>query len=227
MKFPKTSVSFPLFSLNREKAATTGLPATARASNFSIFKRLLNLSLLVISAVICIKLWLVHNQQEENWYQQQANQLGRSLAMLSAQMLVQGVAQQDDNLLSQQIGYLANDAHVLAVSVFNRKGQVLQQQDNQAAIVTRYLNAETPPLTFIQEIRSVNNDHIGYLRIVLDETKLMQFHFDYQQQIIQQFELLLLLAAVAGGIVTRAFYTIRYRQYRRELREELNNGKVF
>ena len=54
----------------------------------------------------------------------------------------------------------------------------------------------------------------------------MQFHFDYQQQMIEKFEVLLLLAALAGGIITRAFYTIRYRQYRRKLKEDSNSADI-
>ena len=221
--------SFPLFQLfffNRKRANNNEKPAIRRASNYSIFKRLLNLSLVIIGVIICIKLWMVHNKQEDLWYQQQASQLGRSMAQLGAQAISQAVVENNEALLTQQISFLINDPYVTGVAVFNQKGQKLQQQDPQSNIVTRYLQSDAQALTFIQEIQSDDKQIVGYLRLVLDEEKLMQFHFDYQQQMIEQFELLLVLAAIAGGIITRAFYTIRYRQYRRKLKEELINSDV-
>lgn len=223
MNLPKSPFHLPLFSFLIEKNTDTDKPIVGPASNFSIFKRLLNLSLVVIGLTICINLWLAHNKQEKQWYQQQANQLGRSLAVLSAQAIADGITSQDEQIISQQINFLMSDQYVLGVSIYTHKGQLLQQQDTIPTIVERYIDSNENPLTFIQEIRSSDGELLGFLRIIIDEKKVMQFHFDYQQQMIEQFEVLLLLAAIAGGIITRAFYTIRYRQYRRKLKEGLNS----
>jgi membrane protein len=226
MNLPKTSFNFQLFSLNRERNTDTHYLHTWRASNFSIFKRLLNLSLVIIGVIICSKLWLVHNKQQSLWYHQQANQLGRSLAQLSAQTMVKGIIEQDEQSIVQQISYLTNNDYVLGVALYNQKGQLIQQVNAEKLISDGDRESTEPTLTFIQEVRSDKNDIIGYLRVLLDETKVMQFHFDYQQQMIEIFEVLLLLAALAGGIVTRAFYTIRYRQYRRRLKEDSNSSDI-
>jgi membrane protein len=226
MNFPKTPFNIPLFALNREQNTDANYLNTWRASNFSIFKRLLNLSLVIIGVIICSKLWLVHNTQEALWYHQQANQLGRSLAKLSAQTMVKGITEQDEQSLIQQISFLTNNDYVLGVALYNQKGQLIQQENAESVIFVGDQKLTKPTLTFIQEVRSDKNDIIGYLRVLLDETKVMQFHFDYQQQMIEKFEVLLLLAALAGGIVTRAFYTIRYRQYRRKLKEDSNSADI-
>tara|TARA_R110002167_G_scaffold31464_38_gene103403 strand:+ start:335 stop:1018 length:684 start_codon:yes stop_codon:yes gene_type:complete len=226
MNLPKTSFNLQLFSFNRERNTDAHYLHNWRASNFSIFKRLLNLSLVIIGVVICSKLWLAHNKQESLWYHQQANQLGRSLAKLSAQTMVKGIIEQDEQNLVQQISFLTNNDYVLGAALYNQKGQLIQQENAQKVISVDDQKSTEPTLTFIQEVRSDQNDIIGYLRVLLDESKVMQFHFDYQQQMIEKFEVLLLLAALTGGIVTRAFYTIRYRQYRRRLKEDSNSGDI-
>lgn len=226
MNFPKTPFNIPLFALNREQNTDANYLNTWRASNFSIFKRLFNLSLVIVGVIICSKLWLVHNKQENLWYHQQANQLGRSLATLSAQMMVRGIVEHDEQSLSQQLLFLVKDDYVIGVALYNHKGQLLLQENVSTLTPNGYQQSATPLLTFVQEVRANNNNIVGYLRILLDETKVMQFHFDYQQQMIEKFEVLLLLAALAGGIVTRAFYTIRYRQYRRKLREVSNRPEI-
>jgi membrane protein len=222
----KSTTPFAFFPLNRERDTITTKPNVGRVSIFSIFKRLLNLGLVVIGMLICANLWIIHSKQQEIWYHQQANQLGRSLATLSAQALVQSVIDKDDKFIAHYLHILVNDPNILGVAVYNQKGQLVQQQDTESPIIKRYLDSETAPLTFIQEMRTSDNEVVGYLRIELDEAKIMQFHFEYQQQSIEQVEVLLLLAAIAGGIITRAFYTIRYRQYRRQLKEQLNSSNI-
>ncbi|MDP5028939.1 MAG: hypothetical protein NWQ54_17155 [Paraglaciecola sp.] len=226
MNIPKASSLFQLVYSNEETSQAVKKPYVSRASNFSIFKRLLNLSLVIIGVIICINLWLVHHKQQADWYHQQANQLGRSLTVLSAHAMAVNISEQDDNGLNLQIAALMQDPYIEGVAVYNFKGQLLQQQGSESNIVLRFRDPSSQALIFVQEIRATNNAVIGYLRTILSEKKVMQFHFDYQQQLIEQFEVLVLLAAVAGGILTRAFYTIRYRQYRRKLKEKLHSSDI-
>ena len=188
-----------------------------RPSNFSIIKRLLNLAIFIGVAVLCVNLWLTHNQQAETWYKQQASQLGTSLAKLSAQTLMNGIINNDTSFIAQQLSHLANDPHINGVALYDQKGQLIEEQDNNVTLVARYQVDSTVPLVFIQDIRNSQGEIIGYLRIVLDETKVMQYHFDYQQQLFMQLEVLLVLAALLGFIICRAFYIFRYRQYRKPL----------
>jgi membrane protein len=193
---------------------TLTLQQLDRPSNFSIIKRLLNLGLVIIGVVICVHLWLAHTEQAETWYQQQANQLGRSLGKLAAQTLASPLQAEDTANISQQLSYLFSDPYVSGVALYNQKGQLIEEQDANITIIARYKVDPAIPLVFIQDIRNQEKDIIGYLRIVLDESRVMQYHFDYQQQLLQQFEVLLVLAAIIGFIICRAFYTFRYRQYR-------------
>ncbi|WP_340681121.1 AhpA/YtjB family protein [Paraglaciecola sp.] len=203
---------------------TLTLQQLERPSNFSIIKRLLNLGLVIIGVVICVHLWLAHTEQAETWYQKQANQLGRSLGKLAAQTLVTPLQKEDSHDIAQHLDYLASDPYVTGVALYNQKGQLIEELDTNLTIIARYKVDPAIPLVFIQDIRNEENDIIGYLRIVLDESTVMQYHFDYQQQMLQQLEVLLVLAGIIGFIICRAFYTFRYRQYRQLLGSATNDN---
>lgn len=193
---------------------TLTLQSSQRPSNFSIIKRLVNLVLVVCGVVICVHLWLAHSQQADVWYQQHANQLGRSLGKLAARTIATPVLNQDKQNIGEQLNFLASDPYVTGVALYNQKGQLIEELDGNITIIARYKIDPAIPLVFIQDIRNEQNEIIGYLRLVLDEAKVMQYHFDYQQQMLQQLEVLLILAMIIGFIICRAFYTFRYRQYR-------------
>jgi membrane protein len=195
--------------------ATFSLPQLDRPSNYSIIKRLVNLALVTVGIVICVNLWLAHSRQAQQWYQVQANQLGQSLSQLSAQLLRQALMDDNKSLLAEHLTYLRQDANVLAVALYNQKGQLIEEQDDKLSILARVQQENQPSLVFIQAIRA-ENKVIGYLRLVLDEEKVMQHHRTYQQQLFEQVEVLMALAALVGLILTRAFYTLRYRQYRQK-----------
>lgn len=199
MNFPK---SFPT------------LQQLERPSNYSIIKRLFNLTLVIVGVLICFNLWSVHSEQSETWYKKQANQLGRSLSQLSVKLLAEPVVNQDTQAIQKHLSYLVEDNYVAGAALYDQKGQLLQEKGDQPSIVTQLKTESPPPLVFIQTILSQQDEILGYLRLVLDEERVMQYHFDYQQQMTQQIEVLLILAAIIGLIITRAFYTVKYRQYR-------------
>ena len=163
-------------------------------SRYSIFKRIANLVLAVVGSIACINLWLISSEQSLNWHSKQSNQLGISLSTLSGKILVSSLLENDSEKLSQQLSYIVADPHVAGVSV-----------------VAAYKTKVIAPLVFVQDI-SHNKQVIGYLSIILKEKEVMAYHSEYQKQLNQQVQMLMILAAIAGILVTRAFYKVRYRQ---------------
>jgi membrane protein len=180
-------------------------------SRYSIFKRIVNLVLVVVGCIACINLWLIGSEQSLNWHTKQANQLGVSLSSLSGKMLISSLLENDSEKLSQQLSYIAADPHVAGVSLFDNKGRVLADNNSAASVVAAFRLNPTPPLVFVQSINH-NQQIIGYLSIILKEKKVMAYHSEYQKQLNQQVQMLMILAAIAGILLTRAFYKVRYRQ---------------
>ena len=85
--------------------------------------------------------------------------------------------------------------------------------DNNAAssVVAAYKLNTISPLVFVQNITH-EQQVIGYLSIILKEKEVMAYHSEYQKQLNQQVQMLMILAAISGILITRAFYKFRYRQ---------------
>jgi membrane protein len=180
-------------------------------SRYSIFKRIANLVLAVVGCIACINLWLISSEQSLNWHSKQANQLGVSLSPLSGNVLISSLLEDDSEKLSQQLSYIVADPHVAGVSLFDNKGRTLADNNSALSVVAAYKSKDISPLVFVQNI-SHNKQVIGYLSIILKEKEVMAYHSEYQKQLNQQLQMLMILAAIAGILITRAFYKVRYRQ---------------
>ena len=180
-------------------------------SRYSIFKRIANLILAVVGCIACINLWLISSEQSLNWHSKQANQLGVSLSSLSGKILISSLLQNDSKALRQQLGYIVSDPHVAGVSLFDNKGRILADNNATLSVIAAYKSKGISPLVFVQNI-TYNEQTIGFLSIVLKEKEVMAYHSEYQKQLNQQLQMLMILAAIAGILFTRAFYKFRYRQ---------------
>ena len=180
-------------------------------SRYSIFKRIANLVLAVVGCIAYINLWLVSSEQSLNWHSKQANQLGISLSSLSGKILISSLLQNDSKALKQQLGYIVSDPHVAGVSLFDNKGRILADNNVALSVISAYKSKGISPLVFVQNITH-NEQTIGFLSIVLKEKEVMAYHSEYQKQLNQQLQMLMILAAIAGILFTRAFYKFRYRQ---------------
>lgn len=189
-------------------------PLVQRPSNYSIIKRLANLVLVIVGLTVCINLWLSHSSATQNWYQQQANQLGRSLGQMTARSVAIALSNQNNAAMEQLLGNVADDPHVDGVALYNQKGQLIAGQDNNISVLGRYQNGQQNALVFVQEVNSNEGQLLGYLRLVLDESKVMQYHYDYLDYLRREMEVLIILAMLLAALLTRMFYTIRYRKYR-------------
>ena len=193
---------------------TFSLSQLTLPSTYSIYKRIANLVLAVIALIICVNLWLLSSDHAQNWHDKQANQLGRSLSQQGALVLVEYVRSKDSEKITQQLAKILTDPHVLAVTLFNHRGQLLDSAGDYALLAKNHEAKQKMPLIFVADLTEQDQLY-GYLRLALDEEKVMQYHQEYQQQVYQQLLVLMLLAGVAGLLVARAFYKFRARYYQK------------
>lgn len=206
------------YCLRMEQINTSFIVAPFKQpSRYSIFKRIANLVLVVVGCIACINLWLISSEQSHNWHTKQANQLGISLSTFASKILTSPLLENDSEKLSQQLSYIVADPHVASVSLFDNKGRVLADNNSTSSVVAAYKLNTVSPLVFVQSI-TYNQQIIGYLSIVLKEKEVMAYHSEYQNQLNQQVQMLMILAAIAGILLTRAFYKVRYRELIRSIK---------
>ncbi|MCF2946555.1 hypothetical protein L0668_00400 [Paraglaciecola aquimarina] len=186
------------------------LPSLDIPTKYSVFKRMANLALVIVSVIICTNLWLVSSKQSLNWHKKQANQLGESLSALSGKVLTESILAQDSDSLGQQLAFINADPHVLSASLFDDKGRQLVDNQTSSSVVAAFRLNDNKPLVFVENITHQGR-LIGYLRILLKEEVVMAYHNEYQTQLNQQTIVLMLLALGAGMLVARAFYKFKYR----------------
>lgn len=190
-----------------------------KPSRYSIFKRIANLLLVVIGVLTSINLWLINSEQAANWHYKQANQLGNSLVVLSGNMLTTAMLEQDSATLVKQLAYITDDPHVLGATLYDKKGRLLADNKSASSLVAAHKIGEHPPLVFVRNI-TYENQVIGYLTLLLKKKEVMRFHSEYQRQLDQQLQMLMILAAVGGILVARVFYKIRIKKINKQNAQE-------
>ncbi|MGS2721892.1 AhpA/YtjB family protein [Paraglaciecola aestuariivivens] len=180
-------------------------------SRYSIFKRIANLIIAVIVLILCINLWLIGSQHSANWHNKQLNQLGDSLTSLAARIMTDSLLADNSTQLTAQLKHLTADRHVKSATLFDEKGSVLANNQQFVSVVAEFKLSQETPLVFVRSLIH-EQQVIGYLSVILNKQAVMAHHAEYQQQFYQQLQMLMLLAAIAGLIATRAFYKFKYRK---------------
>ena len=182
-------------------------------SRYSIFKRIVNLIIVIVMVLLFVNLWFVDNDNAQNWQQKQRTQLGNSLGLISSEIIAQPLIDNDTTRIEQLLTIVMNAPHVEAVAVYDQYGQQVAQQGTLNTIVEKYLDDQhDTPLVFVKDIR-VEKQIYGYVRLLLNEQSVMALHSEYQSQLRQQTQVLGMLAALAALLITRVFYKVRYRRY--------------
>ncbi|WP_164084650.1 AhpA/YtjB family protein [Alteromonas flava] len=213
--------------------------AIATHSTYTVYKRIANLILILIGIAVGANLWWVNKNQTTQFYQVQAEQLGRSLSQQKALDLANHVASDNDAQLQLALHQLVTDPHVVSAVVYDFRGRVMAQEGVSGGFFEDFTNRQKAPLTFVADIsrpadmgfaEAVNDEPeqqlqvIGYLQIQLDAQQVMAHHTTYQKQLNQQRIVFMVMAALVALYITRAFYKLRFR-FHRQLRAKQRLGK--
>ncbi|AWL11406.1 hypothetical protein HMF8227_00911 [Saliniradius amylolyticus] len=180
----------------------------ARSSPYTVYKRLFHLGLAGITLILALNVWVFGERQDAQVQQNLANQLGKTLTRLGAQIAAR--LEVEPESMTAVLSATARDPHVISATLYNDKGQVMGHQGNNESLLS--LQKQTPaPLVYVQEIR-LDDDIKAYLRLLLNRSQVLQHHQKYQASKRYQTELLMALAFMLGIFLTRGFYKFRARR---------------
>ena len=159
-------------------------------SRYSIFKRIINLVIVIVMLLLFVNLWFVDNENAQNWRNKESTQLGNSIGLISSEILAQPIINNDKQRISQVLDILLKDPHIEAVAVYDQYGQKIEELGIEQPIVKQYHEAKSAvPLVFVQDIR-VDKQIYGYVRLLLNEQSVMVWHSEYQAQLRKQTQVL-------------------------------------
>lgn len=142
---------------------------------------------------------------------QQSEKFSYSLTNLAAAEATRYLANNKIQDLALLIDDLSNDPIVRDVTIYNHLGQVIAQSENTLSLL-KLLNigftnskAAKGKIPYIAELYK-ENEKIGYIRITLEQQKILRVIHDYQEKSLDTLWQLLILSFAAGAILMTLFF---------------------
>ncbi len=192
----------------KTKNKLTNMNIHSSTHNYSIFKRISSLILLILCVIIGVNLYFMHSQNAEKWYQVESEQLGRSLTVQAAKLIAAPLAQNDQEVLGHYVSVVNQGMFVKGAVLFNDLGVRYAQQDDRLSVVDMLKQSDIEPLVFVEDIIFEGNI-IGYIKLVLDKQAITEHHRDFNKNQLSQSILMIVLSIVAAALATRLFYKLR------------------
>jgi membrane protein len=180
--------------------------------NYSIFKRLSSLTLLILCVIIGVNLYFMHSQNAAKWYAVESEQLGRSLTLQAAQLIAAPLAKKDQEMLLQYVSVINKGMFVKGAVLFDDIGVRFAQEDERFSVVDMLKNSDIEPLVFVEDVVFEENI-IGYIKLVLDKKEITEHHREFNKNQFSQSVLIIVLSVIASALATRVFYKVR-KSYR-------------
>ncbi|MFT4652403.1 MAG: putative membrane protein affecting hemolysin expression [Patiriisocius sp.] len=176
--------------------------------NYSIFKRISSLIVLILCVVIGVNLYFMHSQNAAKWYQVESEQLGRSLTLQAAKLIAAPLAKKDQEMLDHYVSVVNKGMFVKGAVLFDELGVRYAQQDDRLSVVDMLKQSDIEPLVFVEDIVFEGNI-IGYIKLVLDKQAITEHHRNFNKNQLTQSILMIVLSFVAAALATRLFYKLR------------------
>ncbi len=157
---------------------------------------------------IAVNLYFMHNKNASQWYDIEAEQLGRSLTSQAARLVASPLSQQDEELLKHYVNVVNQGMFVKGAVLFDVSGARFDDSEEKLSMVNLVRQTDVEPLVFVEDI-IVDEQIIGYIKLILDKQAITQHHRNFNQNQFSQSILMIVLTIVAAALATRIFYKVR------------------
>lgn len=176
--------------------------------NSSIIKRISTLLLMVCSLAIAINLYIMHSQNASQWYEIEAEQLGRSLTIQAARLLSQPLSTEDEEVVTEYIKLINDGMFVEGAVVFNDRGVRLSDINSSLTVIDMLAQGNYSPLVFVEDI-VYEGTILGYIKLVLNQEEITRHHEHFNRNQLTQSIMIILLAMIVAALATRLFYKVK------------------
>jgi len=166
--------------------------------------------LVIVCIIIAYQFTLLKETSNQIGYQQ-TERFSYSLTNLAAAEAARYLSQKKTNDLQLLINDLNHDPIVRDATIYDNLGQILYQSEDVLAlpILLKIAQPDNPKadgvIPYIAELYN-ETEKIGYIRITLEQDKILGLIHDYQQKSLSIMLQILILAFVAGTIIMALFF---------------------
>jgi len=184
----------------------------------SIYNKIMQLAIAIFIIIVVMNLWLFSSQQSEHVLDKHTRQISEQYLS----QLVSGVGillAKDSVALQGYIDDIAQQKWVKDISYYDHTGQLILASSNQSTIndlygVSLYKTDRSDKfIPFVHELRN-GMELIGYLRLTVEKTALTGELEIQRTQQFDLFRLMMILAGVAGFLLTRGLNRFSRQGYR-------------
>lgn len=184
------------------------------------------LQIALVGSLVCVIIYqLISLQNESNAVRyQQTDKFSYSLTNLAAAEASRHLTQQNTIDLQLLVDDLSNDPIVRDATIYDHLGKIIYQSKNVLPL-TILLNIggdyEQQSAGLIPYIAELYQDKtkIGYIRVTIEQDKILSLIQDYQDRGFSILCLLILLAFIIGAILMAMFYKTAERMYQSTMAE--------
>ncbi|XTV66035.1 hypothetical protein VYL94_13050 [Alteromonas sp. 4B03] len=207
-------------------------PSQSKSNPHSLYTALKRLfHTLIVSTVfaLVIVLILLVQQYQNDWLTVQTRFSGESIARQYAKLLqpafiidnvpVEENESSSSSVLSGNFSQreyiesvaliLANEPHILALSVFDKDGRYIAPLPQIDSVVALSQMQRVTPLTYVGAITDNSGNLMGYVNIHMDTQEVLKSPLTLRYQLAFIACILVFLALLLGIYLTRAFYKSR------------------
>ncbi|WP_181898327.1 AhpA/YtjB family protein [Alteromonas aestuariivivens] len=183
---------------------------SATHSGYRAVKRIFHTVVLILTSVLMAYALLMYQQQQSNWLEFESKQTGQILASQYSRIIAPSVANSDLPALNNLLAILTREASVKEATVYDSQGIVLAPAENTVSMVSEAYLSTKPPVTHVADIKNSSDQVIGYLRILIDSSVVLDPPIHYEQLRTRITAVAALIAFILGVYLTRGFYKMRH-----------------
>ncbi|MCW8996284.1 MAG: AhpA/YtjB family protein [Psychromonas sp.] len=177
---------------------------------YYLLRTLQILSLIIVCAMIIYQFTMLENTADKIKYQQ-TEKFADSLTNLAAAEATRYLTHKKVKDLQLLIDDLSHDPFVRDATIYDDLGQILYQSENviplPSLLKINNNNSQRAQgvIPYIAELYK-ENKKIGYIRITLEQQKILSLIHNYQKKSISTMWMLFILSFVAGSILMALFF---------------------
>lgn len=184
-------------------------------SGYKMIKRLMHTFMFVVFVSLVTYAFYLIQHTTYAWQYKPAEHFADSLSSQYRQLMQVALADKATERVNSLLNALIADPYVVDARLFDKNGLTIAPDKLPTTMLEYVAREDLAILTRVVAL-NVNEELVGYLRILVNQNALSAFPQSTQQQ-WQKVSLLLLLAGlIVGGYVTRLFYKLRARHFSNE-----------